>query len=59
MHTLEIKKKCFIKNNLMEAIVTRSVEKVALMPFTHVYQPTFESGGDWGIQSQHLPKSFM
>ncbi len=43
----------------MEAIVTRSVEKVALMPFTHVYQPTFESGGDWGIQSQHLPKSFM
>jgi hypothetical protein len=31
------------------------VEKVALIPFTHVYQPTFESDGAWGVQSQRLP----
>ncbi len=30
MHTLEMKKKGFIKNKVMEAIITRSVEKVAL-----------------------------
>ncbi len=27
----------------MEAIITQSVEKVALIPLTHVYQTTFES----------------
>jgi len=39
----------------MEAIITRSVEKATLIPLTHVYQPTFESDGAWGIRSQRLP----
>jgi hypothetical protein len=34
-----MKKGGFIKNKVMEAIVTRSVEKVALIPLTHVCQP--------------------
>jgi hypothetical protein len=29
----------------MEAIITWSVEKVALIPLTHVYQTTLESDG--------------
>jgi len=49
MHTLEMKKKGFIENKVMEAIITWNVEKVALIPFTHVYQPTFESDGTWGV----------
>ncbi len=48
-------KKGFIKNKVMEAIITRSVEKVALIPLTRVYQPTFESDGVWGVLSQCLP----
>jgi hypothetical protein len=39
----------------MEAIITQSVEKVALIPLTHVYQPTLESDGAWGVRSQRLP----
>ncbi len=39
----------------MEAIITQSVEKATLIPLTHVYQPTFESDGAWGVGSQHLP----
>jgi hypothetical protein len=39
----------------MEAIITWSVEKIALIPCTHVYQPTFESDGAWGLWSQCLP----
>jgi hypothetical protein len=31
------------------------VEKAILIPLTHVYQPTLESDGAWGIQSQCLP----
>jgi hypothetical protein len=54
MHTLEMKKKGFIKNKVMEAIITRNVEKPALIPLTHVYQPTFESDGAWGVWSQRL-----
>ncbi len=39
----------------MEAIITWSVQKAALIPLTHVYQPTLESDGAWGIWSQcHL-----
>jgi len=49
MHTLEMKKKGFIKNKVMEAIITWNVEKAALIPFAHVYQPTFESDGTWGV----------
>jgi hypothetical protein len=37
MHTLEMKKKGFIKNKVMEAIITQSVEKATLIPFTHVW----------------------
>jgi hypothetical protein len=55
MHTLEMKKKGFIKNKVMEAIITRNVEKAALIPLTNVYQPTFESDESWGIWSQCLP----
>ncbi len=55
MHTLEMKKKGFIKNKVVESIVIRSVEKVALIPLTHVYQPTLESDGIWDVGSQHLP----
>jgi hypothetical protein len=55
MHTLEMKKKGVIKNKVMEAIITRSVEKAALIPLTHVYQPTLESDGACSVRSQHLP----
>jgi hypothetical protein len=55
MHILEMKKKGFIKNKVMEAIITRSVEKASLIPLTHVYQPTFESDGVGGVWSQRLP----
>ncbi len=41
--------KGFHKKNVMEAIITRSVEKIALIPLTHVYQPTLESDGAWGV----------
>jgi len=51
MHTLEMKKKRFIKNKVMKAIITRSVEKAAFVPLTHVYQPTLESDGAWGVWS--------
>jgi hypothetical protein len=49
MHTLEMKKKGFIKNKVMEAIIPRSVQMATLIPLTHVYQPTFESDGAWGV----------
>jgi hypothetical protein len=55
MHTLEMKKKGFIKKKVMKAIITQSVEKATLIPLTHVYQPTFENDGAWGVRSQHLP----
>jgi hypothetical protein len=55
MHTLEMKKKGFIKNKVMEAIITRSVEKAAFIPLSHVYQPTLESDGAWAVRSQRLP----
>jgi hypothetical protein len=42
-------KKGFIKNKVMEAIITRSVETIALIPLAHVYQPTLESDGAWGV----------
>jgi hypothetical protein len=59
MHTLEMKKRGFIKNKVMEAIITRSVEKVAFIPLTHVYQPTFESDGTWGIRSQTPSQCYL
>ncbi len=31
--------------NLMENIIKENVEKVALIPHTHVLQPTFEDDG--------------
>jgi hypothetical protein len=55
MHTLEMKKKGFIINKVMEAIITQSVENATLIRFTHVYQPTFESDVAWGVWSQRLP----
>jgi hypothetical protein len=55
MHTLEMKKKGFIKNKVVEAIITQSVENATLIQFTHVYQPTLESDEAWGVRNQHLP----
>ncbi len=52
MHTLEMKKIGFIKNKVVEAIVTQNVEKITLIPLTHVYQPTLENDG---ASSQYLP----
>jgi hypothetical protein len=43
------------KNKVMETIITQNVEKAALIPLTHLYQPTLESDGAWGIWSQQLP----
>jgi len=54
MHTLKMKKRGFIKNKVVEAIVTQSVEKVAFIPLTHVYQPTLESDGTWDVRSQRF-----
>jgi hypothetical protein len=34
---LEMKKKGFIKNKVMEAIITRNVENATLIPLTNVY----------------------
>jgi len=42
----------------MEAIITRSVKNATLTPLTHVYQPTLESDGAWGVRSQRLPNVF-
>ncbi len=58
MDTLEIKKLGFIKNKVVEAIVTWSVEKVALILLTHVYQSTLKSDGAWGIANT-FPTSLM
>jgi hypothetical protein len=55
MHTLEMKKKGFIKNKVVEAIVTQNVESASFIPLTHVYKSILESDGAWDIQSQHLP----
>jgi hypothetical protein len=55
MQTLEMKKRSFIKNQVVEAIITWIMEKVILFPFTHVYQPTLESDGAWGVWNQHIP----
>jgi hypothetical protein len=55
MHTLEMKKKGFIKNKVMEAIITWNVENAAIIPLTHVYQTTLESDGAWGVWNQCLP----
>jgi hypothetical protein len=40
-----MKKIGFIKNKVMQAIVTRSVEKVTFIPLTHVFQPILENDG--------------
>ncbi len=53
MHTTEMKKIRFIKNNVLETIVKKSVEKVTLILFTNVVQPTFENNGAWVVWSQH------
>ncbi len=55
MHTLQMKKKGFIKNKVKEAIITQNVEKATFIPLTHVYQPTLGNDGTWGIWNQHLP----
>jgi len=39
----------------MEAIITWSVEKAALISLTHVYQPTLKSDRAWGLRNLRLP----
>jgi hypothetical protein len=39
----------FIQNKVVECIVKGSVEKLALIPSTHVLQPTSEGDEDDGI----------
>jgi hypothetical protein len=51
-------KKGFIKNKVMEAIITRNVEKLALIPFTHVYPLTFKSDGVWAYGVNAFPMLF-
>jgi hypothetical protein len=58
MHTLEMKKRGFMKNKVMEAIITRNVEKAAFIPLTHVYQPTLESDGEWAYGANAFPMLF-
>jgi hypothetical protein len=55
MHALEMKIRGFIKNKVMEAIITENMEKTTFISFTHVYQLTLESDGAWGVWSQRLP----
>ncbi len=38
----------------MDTIITQSLENVALIRLTNVYQPTLESDGAWGIWNQCL-----
>jgi hypothetical protein len=59
MHTLEMKKKGFIKNKVVEAIVTQSVEKATLIPFTYVYQPTLRAMEFGAYIANTFPMSFM
>jgi hypothetical protein len=59
MHTLKMKKRGFIKIKVIEAIVTQNVEKVALIPFTHVYQPTVESDELGAYGTNAFPMSLM
>jgi hypothetical protein len=49
-----MKKKGFIKNNVVECIVGISVEKATLILIMHVSQPSFQTNGYWIIRSQHL-----
>ncbi len=39
----------------MEVIITQNVGKTTFIPLIHVYQPTLENDGAWGVRSQHLP----
>jgi hypothetical protein len=48
MHTSEMKKRGFI------CIAKTSVEKAALIPFTHVSQSSFEIDNYWIVRNQHL-----
>jgi len=59
MHTLKMKKKGFIKNKVVEAIVTRNVEKATFIPLTHVDQLILESDEAWGVQSQHFSQHHL
>jgi len=43
-----------MKNTMVEHIVNTSVDKMALIPLTHVTQPSFESDGSWTIKNQDL-----
>jgi hypothetical protein len=39
----------------MKAIVTWNVGKKTFISLTHVFQPTCENDGTWGVHSQYLP----
>jgi hypothetical protein len=46
---MEMKKQGCIKNKVMERMIKANIKKVALIPPTHVLQPTFEGDEDDGI----------
>jgi hypothetical protein len=49
-----MKKRGLIKNKVVERIVRTNVEKTALIPLTHVSQPSFETNGYWIVRNQCL-----
>jgi len=51
---IQIEKKGFIKNKVVECIAGMSLETVTLIPIMHVSQPSFETNGYWIIRNQHL-----
>jgi hypothetical protein len=53
MHTFEMKEGIQKKQGGVH-IVKMSVDKVTLIPLTHVIQPSFESDGFWIVRSQYL-----
>jgi hypothetical protein len=46
-------KKMVHKKKVLETIVRKNVEKVTLILFIHVVQPTLENSGAWVVWSQH------
>jgi hypothetical protein len=52
MNTSKMKKRGFVKNKVVECIMKTSVEKVTLIPFTHVSKPSSEIVGYWILKNQ-------
>ncbi len=48
-----MKKRGFIKNKVVEQLAKASVDKVALIPPTHMIKPSMESYSTWIVRNQH------